>query len=73
VARGLISLLEENHYMKPEEISAAWESWLRSESGERCLDGCAMGEYLRNRLWYAFMAGVDVGLAGTRHSGRNEP
>jgi hypothetical protein len=35
----------------------AWEEWLNSEEGKRCSAGSADGQYLHNRLWFAFMAG----------------
>jgi hypothetical protein len=35
----------------------AWENWERSGEGQLCLNGSASGQYLRNRLWKAFMAG----------------
>jgi hypothetical protein len=35
----------------------AWRAWLNSEDGKNCRAGVAHGEYLKNRLWFAFMAG----------------
>lgn len=35
-----------------------WYKWKSSEEGKRCLIGSAAGEYLENRLWFAFMAGM---------------
>lgn len=34
----------------------AWEHWLLTEEARKCLEGKAAGEYLKNRLWWAFMA-----------------
>lgn len=39
----------------------AWDAWLLSEEAQQCLAGSASGEYLQNRLWLAFMAGVRAG------------
>ena len=39
-------------------ISRAWNAWLASEEGQKCLSEGAYGEYLRNRLWRAFIAGA---------------
>lgn len=33
------------------------EEWLATEEGKNCAKGKTEGEYLRNRLWWAFMAG----------------
>ena len=38
-----------------------WEEWLRSEEGIDCSEGKTEGEYLKNRLWRAFMSGFDAG------------
>lgn len=40
-------------------ISEAWDTWIASDEGQTCSNerGC-FGEYLRNRLWRAFMAGA---------------
>lgn len=46
--------------MTPEETSKAWDSWIASEQGEKCLGPGAVGEYLRNRLWWAYMAGAEA-------------
>lgn len=35
----------------------AWESWLNSTRGRECARDEASGDYLKNRLWWAFMAG----------------
>ncbi len=50
----------------------AWEEWLASEQGVKCTDGSAVGEYLRNRLWWAFRAGVDHGRADTEKKMRGD-
>lgn len=47
------------------EIAQAWQDWARSEQGKRCRSGSASGEYLDNRLWWAFMAGVAVNCEST--------
>jgi len=41
-----------------QEAAMAWNKWRESPDGERCAEGTATGEYLENRLWRAFMAGV---------------
>lgn len=38
----------------------AWEEWLDSKEGHECSEGAASGEYLKNRLWRAFMAGRNI-------------
>lgn len=40
-------------------VAQAWDAWITSEKGEECMAEGAYGEYLRNRLWWAFMAGAD--------------
>ncbi len=52
--------------MDPNLITASWEDWLKSDEGKRCMSDGAVGEYLKNRLWAAFMAGVAVGQAGEK-------
>jgi hypothetical protein len=44
-------------------IARAWDSWITSEEGEKCMSEGAFGEYLRNRLWWAFMAGAATSLS----------
>jgi hypothetical protein len=39
----------------------AVEEWFDSGEGETCCQGAASAEYLRNRLWRAFRAGMDAG------------
>ena len=47
-----------------QELAEAWRKWLRTEEGKRCTDARTLGAeenqavYLRNRLWWAFMAGA---------------
>lgn len=48
--------------MDPNLITAEWEAWQKTEEGKACLVDGATGDYLKNRLWYAFMAGVTVGV-----------
>lgn len=44
--------------MSDGRISAeAWNAWLKSDMGQKCATPPADGEYLKNRLWWAFMAG----------------
>lgn len=45
--------------MKVHPDVAAWNKWLNSDEGKRCvLSGQAADQYyLENRLWRAFMAG----------------
>ena len=45
-----------------EQITEAWAAWCSSEQGERCLAYPSLtgGEFLKNRLWWAFMAGAEV-------------
>lgn len=45
------------------DIAKARDNWLESAEGKRCLDGADSGEYLRNRLDRAYLAGVDAGIA----------
>jgi hypothetical protein len=46
--------------MDGKEAAQAWQDWEESETGQRCLAGTATGQYLKNRLWRAFMAGVEA-------------
>lgn len=41
--------------------AVARDRWLGSDEGKKCQYGTASGEYLRNRLVAAFMAGVNHG------------
>jgi len=44
--------------MKGTEIAKARDAWLETEDGQECLDGSAEGQFLKNRIETAFMAGV---------------
>lgn len=35
----------------------ALEKWFESDEGKKCCEGTTVGEFLRNRLYRAFMAG----------------
>lgn len=37
-----------------------WEAWKKTEEGKRCLAEGAVGKYLENRLWWAYMAGYEA-------------
>lgn len=39
-------------------ISRAWDAWIAGDEGQNCMTEGAHGEYLRNRLWRAFIAGA---------------
>lgn len=44
----------------PDEI--AWDKWLESDEGKKCTDGAGVfTDYLRNRLYRAFNAGIKHG------------
>lgn len=40
--------------------AVAWDRWLFSPDGKRGTAGSAQGEYLRNRLFLAFLAGIEA-------------
>lgn len=40
------------------ELAKARDKWLNSEEGKRCCEGTPTGQYLRNRLERAFLAGA---------------
>lgn len=42
------------------EFAKSWAEWLKTDMAQKCLDGAASGEFLKNRLWYAFSAGYDA-------------
>lgn len=42
-----------------EEREIAFENWLGTEQGQKCVKGSASGVYLKNRLYFAFMAGIE--------------
>lgn len=54
--------------MNEGELQAqAWKEWLESEKGRLMTAGHAGGNFLTNRLWWAFMAGYEAGKkAGTK-------
>lgn len=39
--------------------AAAWNKWIGSAEGKKCMESGAAGVYLENRLWHAFMAGIE--------------
>lgn len=43
----------------------AVKAWLESDEGIRCAAGPAEGQYLKNRLWRAFLAGFSSAEALT--------
>lgn len=45
-------------------MARAWQAWLDSDEGKSCdnYSTLAVGGYLHNRLWRAFMAGVNAKL-----------
>ena len=42
------------------ELAKARDRWLQSEEGEECSTGETRGQYLRNRIERAFIAGWDA-------------
>lgn len=50
-----------------EALAFAWNVWSESEEGRECEEPTTLyahpeaRQYLRNRLWRAFMAGADAG------------
>lgn len=50
--------------MDGQDQAAAWNEWIDSAEGQRYTDPVTIGapesarQYIRNRLWWAFMAGV---------------
>jgi hypothetical protein len=40
------------------ELAKARDEWFESDEGQRCCEGGANGQYLRNRLEIAFLAGA---------------
>lgn len=55
--RKLSEVVEGTKPAKKHPDVIAFEKWEESEEGKRCHTGSADGQYLRNRLWFAFMAG----------------
>ncbi len=43
-----------------EAEAEAWKEWIEGEEGAKSSAGQAAGQYLRNRLWRAFMAGANA-------------
>jgi hypothetical protein len=41
-------------------LAKARDKWLESKEGSECCAGTATGQYLRNRLEWAFIAGWDA-------------
>lgn len=37
--------------------NVAFDAWLKTDLGQRCAAGEAKGEYMKNRLYHAFMDG----------------
>lgn len=46
--------------LKRHPKAIAFDEWLRTPEGITCTCGRTDGEYLQNRLWYAFMAGYSA-------------
>lgn len=42
------------------KLAKARDKWLESEEGKRCCEGRTEGQYLRNRLELAFIAGWEA-------------
>jgi len=42
------------------QLAQSRDNWLQSEEGEKCCEGQAEGQYLRNRIIEAFIAGWDA-------------
>jgi hypothetical protein len=43
-----------------------WHAWLTSDDGKKCMNGTAAGEFLENRLWWAYTAGWENALKENR-------
>lgn len=41
-------------------LAKARDEWLESDEGKKCLEGTTYGDYLRNRIYTAFIAGWDA-------------
>lgn len=50
----------------------AWDEWLESDEGSRMSSGTTSGQYLYNRLWWAFMAGIKHGRRMQAEEDRQE-
>jgi hypothetical protein len=46
-----------------DNMTQTWRAWINSQEGRKNKIGSAEGQYLENRLWWAFMAGYDCGTA----------
>lgn len=53
----------------------AIDRWFKSEEGKGCTEGRAEGQYLHNRLWKAFVAGMKAAreIDGTKPSHPRRP
>lgn len=49
------------------ELARARDEWMTSEEGKRCAHGGAWGQYLRNRIELAWVAGAAWGQAHPTH------
>ena len=47
------------------KLAKARDKWLQSEEGEKCSTGETHGQYLRNRIEKAFVAGADFSTKRT--------
>lgn len=54
--------------IKRSPLALARDEWLDSPEGRQCCEGSAHGQYLRNRLIRAFLAGVEAAEAGKTSS-----
>lgn len=50
-------------------IVREWNRWIESEQGRKMSSGITTGEYLRNRLRYAFKAGIHAAEIHLEKSG----
>lgn len=48
------------------ERAVSWDAWLLTDEAKKCLDGTARGQFLQNRLWWAYMAGWEASEAKTK-------
>ena len=51
-------------------LARARDRWFASEEAETCQEGTATGQYLKNRLEHAFIAGYDAALLLFNQEGR---
>jgi hypothetical protein len=47
-------------------IAKALTKWLKSDEGQKCIDGTTSGQYLQNRLRSAFIAGFTAAIFNKR-------